>query len=82
MRMRSCTLICIRLLRRWCRPDRSSSRSGESAAQRVLYGLGEEIMEAIAISNGLEVEEMYAFAPTIDVHSMLHERQRTRLYIS
>jgi hypothetical protein len=25
---------------------------------------------------------MYAFAPEVDVRSMLHERQRVRLYIS
>jgi urease accessory protein UreF len=29
-----------------------------------------------------EVEDMHAFSPTIDARSMLHERQRTRLYIS
>ncbi len=55
---------------------------GGSAAQRVLYRLGEEIMHSVEISGTIEFEAMYAFAPTIDAHSMLHERQRTRLYIS
>ncbi len=55
---------------------------GGSAAQRVLYGLREEIMHSVDTSETVSVDEMYAFAPTIDAHSMLHERQRTRLYIS
>ncbi len=55
---------------------------GGSAAQRVLFGLGDEIEGAARISETVEVEDMQAFAPTIDVRSMLHERQRTRLYIS
>ena len=55
---------------------------GGSAAQRVLYGLREEIAGAADESERLGPEEMYAFAPTVDVRSMLHERQRVRLYIS
>lgn len=55
---------------------------GGSAAQRVLYELGGEILRAVGVGENMEVEDMYAFAPTIDVRSMLHERQRTRLYIS
>ena len=55
---------------------------GGSAAQRVLYELHEKIVEAAEESEALRPDEMYAFAPTIDVHSMLHERQRVRLYIS
>ena len=55
---------------------------GGSAAQRVLYELGEEIMRVSKTGSHTEVEDMYAFSPTIDVRSMLHERQRTRLYIS
>lgn len=55
---------------------------GGSAAQKVLYELGEDILRFAALSESIEVEEMYAFAPMVDVRSMLHERQRTRLYIS
>lgn len=55
---------------------------GGSAAQRVLFGLGDRIEGAARISETVEVEDMHAFAPTVDARSMLHERQRTRLYIS
>ena len=55
---------------------------GGSAAQRVLHGLGGEISRSAQKSRTLEVEDMHAFAPLLDARSMLHERQRTRLYIS
>ena len=55
---------------------------GGSVAQRVLYDLRAEMVEAAEFSRNLRPEEMYAFAPTVDVRSMLHERQRVRLYIS
>ena len=55
---------------------------GGNVAQRVLYELHDEIVETAQESEGLLPEEIYAFAPTIDVRSMLHERQRVRLYIS
>lgn len=55
---------------------------GGGAAQRVLYETAGSMERAAKISETMEVEYMYAFAPMIDVRSMLHERQRTRLYIS
>ena len=55
---------------------------GGGVAQRVLYALGEEMERAAKTSENMEIEEMHAFAPTIDARSMMHERQRTRLYIS
>ncbi len=55
---------------------------GGSAAQRALFGMGEEIQSAVEASETIEADGMYAFAPTIDARSMVHERQRTRLYIS
>lgn len=55
---------------------------GGSVAQRVLFGLGDGIGQAVEASAPMEVEDMHAFAPVIDARSMLHERQRTRLYIS
>lgn len=55
---------------------------GGNTAQRVLYGLQRELVDAVSMSKGVEIDEMRAFAPTIDVRSMLHERQRVRLYIS
>jgi urease accessory protein len=55
---------------------------GGSAAQRVLYGLDGEITRALEKSEEVALEDMYAFAPEVDARSMLHERQRVRLYIS
>ena len=55
---------------------------GGSVAQRVLHGLGGEILLAVEKSASLEAGDMYAFTPLLDVRSMHHERQRTRLYIS
>lgn len=40
------------------------------------------IFTAAEVSGAVEDDEMYSFAPAIDVRSMLHERKRTRLYIS
>lgn len=55
---------------------------GGSAAQRVLYRLDGEITRAVEKSEEVALEDMCAFAPEVDVRSMLHERQRVRLYIS
>ena len=55
---------------------------GGSAAQHALHALGENILAAAEKSKQTEVEDMHAFAPLLDARSMLHERQRTRLYIS
>src|SRR5215208_276466 len=55
---------------------------GGSAAQRVLYELGEDVIHTAEMSQPWEVDDMYAFSPTLDMLSMMHERQRTRLYIS
>ncbi len=53
-----------------------------SAAQRVLYELGEDVIRTAQTSQDMEVDDMHAFSPTVDLRSMMHERQRTRLYIS
>jgi urease accessory protein len=53
-----------------------------SVAQRVLYELGEDQIHTSETSKEMEVDDMHAFSPTVDVRSMMHERQRTRLYIS
>lgn len=55
---------------------------GGGAAQRVLFEVGERIEGAVEASGTMEADEMHAFAPAIDARSMMHERQRTRLYIS
>ncbi len=53
-----------------------------SAVQRVLYELGDEMERSAKAGRNTDVEDMHAFSPTIDARPMLHERQRTRLYIS
>ena len=55
---------------------------GGNVAQRVLYELSGEITRVVQKSEEVAVEDMYAFAPEVDARSMLHERQRVRLYIS
>jgi len=55
---------------------------GGGAAQRSLFELSAGLPRYAEGSRCLSVEEMHAFSPTLDVYSMLHERQRTRLYIS
>lgn len=55
---------------------------GGNTAQRVFYELSGEIIDAVKAGERIKIEDVYAFAPTIDVRSMLHERQRVRLYIS
>lgn len=55
---------------------------GGSTAQHTLRALGEEILGAVEKSRHTEVQDMHAFAPLLELRSMLHERQRTRLYIS
>jgi urease accessory protein len=53
-----------------------------SAAQRVLYEVGGDVIHTSEIGKDMEVDDVQAFSPTVDVRSMMHERQRTRLYIS
>jgi urease accessory protein len=55
---------------------------GGSVAQRVLYELGGDVIRTAETGEDMEVDDMHAFSPTLDVRSMMHERQRTRLYIS
>ena len=55
---------------------------GGSAAQHLLFGMQSKILQAVEESASLEVDDMYAYTPLLDVRSMYHERQRTRLYIS
>lgn len=55
---------------------------GGSTAQRILFDLHGEMEDAATKSGEFGIEKMHAFAPEIDVRSMRHERQRTRLYIS
>lgn len=55
---------------------------GQSAAQKLLFDLSGKIDEAMNKSKEIEMDSIYSFVPLLDVRSMLHERQRVRLYIS
>lgn len=55
---------------------------GQRAAQRVLFGLHDRIRAAAAASRQADPDDPFAFAPVVEVASMSHERQRSRLYIS
>lgn len=53
---------------------------GARAAQRVLFEL-HEVVERVAAS-AHRVDDLFAWAPLVDVMAMGHERQRTRLFVS
>jgi urease accessory protein len=55
---------------------------GQREAQRTLLALHAPIAGAVELSAGIDPADPYAFAPVQEVASMVHERQRTRLYIS
>jgi urease accessory protein len=55
---------------------------GQREAQRTLLALHAPIAAAVELSAGIDPADPYAFAPVQEVASMVHERQRTRLYIS
>lgn len=55
---------------------------GQRAAQRLLLQLRDPIAAAVTASASVEPTEPFAFAPTVEVASMTHERLQPRLYIS
>lgn len=55
---------------------------GPSAAQRVLADLAPAILAAVERSASVPCDDLYAFAPALEIRSMAHERQDGRLYIS
>jgi urease accessory protein len=55
---------------------------GQRAVQRVLFALHPNITAAVAASRTHDPADPFAFAPVLEVASMTHERQPTRLYIS
>jgi urease accessory protein len=55
---------------------------GQREAQRTLLALHAPIAGAVELSGAIDPADPYAFAPVQEVASMVHERQRTRLYIS
>ena len=55
---------------------------GQSAAQRVLFDLGGAVRRAAGGAAEAPADDLFAFAPLLEVHAMRHERQDGRLYIS
>ena len=50
--------------------------------QRILYDLSSRIDGLYAQSEDLTLDDMYAFAPQIDVLSSLHEKGRSRMFMN
>lgn len=55
---------------------------GQSAAQRVLADLAPAVLAAVERSASVLCDDLYAFAPALEIRSMQHEHQDGRLYIS
>lgn len=57
-------------------------RITHNATQRILYRLCERIERLYDESLSLALEDMYGFAPQIDLFSSLHERGRSRMFMN
>jgi urease accessory protein len=55
---------------------------GQRGAQRILFGLHSRISAAVDTSRHVDPAEPFAFAPLLEIASMAHERQTSRMYIS
>lgn len=52
------------------------------STQQILYRLWEDVEPLYEHSSGLGLEDMYGFAPQIDLLSALHERGRSRMFMN
>ena len=52
------------------------------STQQILYRLWEDVEPLYEDSSGLDLEDMYGFAPQIDLLSALHERGRSRMFMN
>lgn len=52
------------------------------STQQILYRLWEDVEPLYEHSSGLDLEDMYGFAPQIDLLSSLHERGRSRMFMN
>lgn len=52
------------------------------STQQILYRLAEDVEPLYEHSSGLDLEDMYGFAPQIDLLSALHERGRSRMFMN
>jgi urease accessory protein len=57
-------------------------RITHNATQRILYGMSARVDELYERSILLSLEEMYGFAPQMDLLSALHERGRSRMFMN
>ena len=57
-------------------------RITHNATQRILYGMSSGIDELYEQSLMLSLEDMYGFAPQMDLLSALHERGRSRMFMN
>ncbi len=57
-------------------------RISHLTTQRILYDLTSRIDGLYARSEGLTLDDMYAFAPQIDLLSSLHEKGRSRMFMN
>ncbi|WP_144791775.1 urease accessory protein UreF [Kocuria palustris] len=55
---------------------------GQSAGQRIIRAAQEWTHDAVEASRGLDVEDLGAIAPGLEIAQMHHERQRARLFMS
>jgi urease accessory protein len=55
---------------------------GQNTGQRVIRGAQPWIHRAVEVSASLEVEDLGAIAPGLEIAQMNHERQRARLFMS
>jgi urease accessory protein len=55
---------------------------GQNTGQRVIRGAQPWIHHAVEVSAGLDVEDLGAIAPGLEIAQMNHERQRARLFMS
>lgn len=52
------------------------------STQQILYRLWEDVEPLYEHFSGLDLEDMYGFAPQIDLLSALHERGRSRMFMN
>ena len=57
-------------------------RITHNATQRILYGMSARVDELYERSILLSLEDMYGFAPQMDLLSALHERGRSRMFMN
>jgi urease accessory protein len=55
---------------------------GQNAAMRIMWDLKPAIVDAASRSQGVDIDDLVAFTPLVDIASMRHPGLTTRLFIS